>query len=148
MNRYRDNQAPAKTPWTIIPESNRIADVVSLGCSMTWANLYSVGWCESECHSVQLGGGAIIKAPISLQTWTRLLVKRNLLCTICVAPPPLLAPAPGNWLCWKHDLRLGSAGGPLSQPGKGGGGCLQRDSAVSPCLDNMYLKIWWTNCHN
>jgi hypothetical protein len=27
------------------------------------ANRYSVGWCWSECHSVQLGGGAIVKAP-------------------------------------------------------------------------------------
>jgi hypothetical protein len=27
------------------------------------ANRYSVGWCGSECHSVQLGGGAIVKAP-------------------------------------------------------------------------------------
>ncbi len=27
------------------------------------ANRYSVRWCGSECHSVQLGGGAIIKAP-------------------------------------------------------------------------------------
>ncbi len=27
------------------------------------ANRYSVGWCRSECHSVQLGGGAIVKAP-------------------------------------------------------------------------------------
>ncbi len=26
------------------------------------ANRYSVGWCGSECHSVQLGGGAIVKA--------------------------------------------------------------------------------------
>ncbi len=28
------------------------------------ANRYSAGWCGSECHSVQLGGGAIVKAPI------------------------------------------------------------------------------------
>jgi hypothetical protein len=27
------------------------------------ANRYSAGWCGSECHSVQLGGGAIVKAP-------------------------------------------------------------------------------------
>ncbi len=27
------------------------------------ANRYSVGWCGSECHSVQLGVGAIVKAP-------------------------------------------------------------------------------------
>ncbi len=29
------------------------------------ANRYSVRWCRSECHSVQLGGGAIIRAPIT-----------------------------------------------------------------------------------
>jgi hypothetical protein len=29
-------------------------------------NRYSAGWCGSECHSVQLGGGAIVKAPINL----------------------------------------------------------------------------------
>jgi hypothetical protein len=27
------------------------------------ANRYSVGWCGSECHSVQLGGDTIVKAP-------------------------------------------------------------------------------------
>jgi hypothetical protein len=27
------------------------------------ANRYSAGWCGLECHSVQLGGGAIVKAP-------------------------------------------------------------------------------------
>jgi hypothetical protein len=55
-NRYSDNQAYMKTPWTKNPESNRIAEVVSQGRSMTWANCYSVRWCRLECHGVQLGG--------------------------------------------------------------------------------------------
>ncbi len=33
------------------------------------ANRYSVGWCGSECHSVQLGGGTIVKAPKCLNIY-------------------------------------------------------------------------------
>ncbi len=35
-------------------------------CKHWIRNHYSVGWCGSECHSVQLGGGAIVKAPLIL----------------------------------------------------------------------------------
>jgi hypothetical protein len=38
---------------------------LSQNVSVCGANHYSVGWCGSECHSVQRGGGAIVKAPHS-----------------------------------------------------------------------------------
>ncbi len=47
-NRYSDNQASMKTPWTKNPESNRIAEVVSQGCSMTWGELL-------QCRIVRVG---------------------------------------------------------------------------------------------
>ncbi len=34
--------------------------------NVSGANRHSAGWCGSECHSVQLGGGAIVKAPYNL----------------------------------------------------------------------------------
>jgi hypothetical protein len=51
-----------KTPWTKNPESNRIAEVVSQGRSMTWGELLVSDGADWSV-SVQLGGGAIIKAP-------------------------------------------------------------------------------------
>jgi hypothetical protein len=32
------------------------------------ANRYSVGWCGLKCHSVQRGGGAIVKVPHYLRS--------------------------------------------------------------------------------
>ncbi len=43
--------------------SNRIAEVVSQGRSMAWGESFQCRMVRSECHSVQLGGSAIIKAP-------------------------------------------------------------------------------------
>jgi hypothetical protein len=44
-----------------------LSDPCGVGLSqyenVCWANRYSVRWCGSVCHSVQLGGGAVVKAP-------------------------------------------------------------------------------------
>ncbi len=48
----------------------RLSDPCGVGLSqyenVCGANRYSVGWFGLECHSVQLGGGVIVKAPNTL----------------------------------------------------------------------------------
>jgi hypothetical protein len=53
-NRYSDNKSPTKTPWMKNPESNRIAEVVSQGRSMTrgeslqwWMVRFGVSHCPT-----------------------------------------------------------------------------------------------------